>query len=162
MSCQAPLLMSVQPHAPVESSRHSTSEWPSPAKSPSVPPLPPSPIKEFASDPALHADFERALGSLKQNFTLPLNQALAIYCAVRYLTQTRVPGDIVDCGEGVPEVLALVARGLSNVEVGGRLYVTPATVKTHVSRLLMKLGVRDRAQLIIVAYETGLVTVGEA
>ncbi|TRW46062.1 response regulator transcription factor [Georgenia yuyongxinii] len=56
------------------------------------------------------------------------------------------------------EVLTLVARGWSNSEVGAQLYVTPATVKTHVSRLLMKLGARDRAQLIVLAYESGLVT----
>ena len=56
------------------------------------------------------------------------------------------------------EVLTLVARGLSNAEIGQRLYVSPATAKTHVARLLMKLRARDRAQLIIVAYESGLVT----
>jgi DNA-binding NarL/FixJ family response regulator len=56
------------------------------------------------------------------------------------------------------EVLALVARGLSNAEIGERLYITPATAKTHVARLLMKLDARDRAQLIVVAYESGLVT----
>jgi DNA-binding NarL/FixJ family response regulator len=56
------------------------------------------------------------------------------------------------------EVLALVARGLSNTEIGQRLHVSPATAKTHVARLLMKLDARDRAQLIIAAYETGLVT----
>jgi len=56
------------------------------------------------------------------------------------------------------EVLTLVARGLSNAEIGQRLYVSPATAKTHVARLLMKLDARDRAQLIIVAYEPGLVT----
>ncbi len=56
------------------------------------------------------------------------------------------------------EVLSLVARGLSNAEIATRLYVSPATAKTHVARLLMKLDARDRAQLIIIAYETGLVT----
>ena len=56
------------------------------------------------------------------------------------------------------EVLALVARGWSNQEIGETLFVSAATVKTHVSRLLMKLDVRDRAQLIVVAYESGLVT----
>jgi DNA-binding NarL/FixJ family response regulator len=56
------------------------------------------------------------------------------------------------------EVLTLVARGLSNAEIGDRLYVTPATVKTHVGRILTKLDARDRAQLIVIAYETGLVT----
>jgi DNA-binding NarL/FixJ family response regulator len=56
------------------------------------------------------------------------------------------------------EVLAHVAKGWSNAEIAAKLYVTPATVKTHLSRLLMKLGARDRAQLIIVAYESGLVS----
>ena len=55
------------------------------------------------------------------------------------------------------EVLTLVARGWSNQEIAASLFVTPATAKTHVSRLLMKLGARDRAQLIVVAYESGLV-----
>ena len=55
------------------------------------------------------------------------------------------------------EVLRLVARGLSNQEIGDQLFVSPATAKTHVSRLLMKLAARDRAQLIVIAYETGLV-----
>jgi DNA-binding NarL/FixJ family response regulator len=55
------------------------------------------------------------------------------------------------------EVLTLVARGLSNGEIAEQLFVSPATAKTHVARLLMKLDARDRAQLIIVAYESGLV-----
>jgi DNA-binding NarL/FixJ family response regulator len=55
------------------------------------------------------------------------------------------------------EVLLLVARGLSNTEIAGHLRLSMATVKTHVSRLLAKLGARERAQLVIVAYETGLV-----
>ncbi|MFF5227793.1 response regulator [Dactylosporangium sp. NPDC000521] len=59
------------------------------------------------------------------------------------------------------EVLTLIARGLSNVEIAGQLSLSLATVKTHVSRLLAKLEVRDRAQLVIVAYETGLVTVAQ-
>ena len=52
-------------------------------------------------------------------------------------------------------MLELVAKGQSNAEIAAALYVSHATVKTHVSRLLMKLDARDRAQLVMIAYETG-------
>ncbi|NDU71867.1 response regulator [Actinomadura sp. DSM 109109] len=55
------------------------------------------------------------------------------------------------------EVLALIGRGLSNQEIGAELFISPATARTHVSRMLAKLGARDRAQLVVVAYQTGLV-----
>jgi DNA-binding NarL/FixJ family response regulator len=58
------------------------------------------------------------------------------------------------------EVLTLVARGLSNAELAERIHVSPATAKTHVGHLLTKLDARDRAQLVMLAYETGLVTPG--
>jgi len=60
------------------------------------------------------------------------------------------------------EVLGLVARGLSNAEIATELYISPATAKTHVSRIMMKLGSRDRAQLVAVAFESGFVVPGEA
>jgi DNA-binding NarL/FixJ family response regulator len=56
-----------------------------------------------------------------------------------------------------PDELALIAEGLSNNDLAGRLLLSPLTVKTHVSQILGKLAARDRAQLVVIAYETGLV-----
>ena len=58
------------------------------------------------------------------------------------------------------EVLALVGRGLTNTEIGVRLFLSPLTAKTHVSRIMSKLAARDRVQLVILAYESGLVSDG--
>ncbi|HEX2054210.1 MAG TPA: response regulator transcription factor [Actinomycetota bacterium] len=60
------------------------------------------------------------------------------------------------------EVVGLVGAGLSNDEIAARLFLSPATAKTHVSRSMIKLGVRDRAQLVVFAYETGLVSRGQS
>ena len=58
------------------------------------------------------------------------------------------------------EVLILVAQGLSNAEIADRLVLSHATAKTHVSRILSKVGARDRAQLVVLAYEAGLIVPG--
>jgi DNA-binding NarL/FixJ family response regulator len=58
------------------------------------------------------------------------------------------------------EVVGLVGRGLSNEEIAERLFLSPATAKTHVSRAMLKLGARDRAQLVVLAYESGLIRPG--
>lgn len=71
-----------------------------------------------------------------------------------------VPAELTSLTERERDVLKLVARGWSNTEIAGSLYITHATVKTHISRLLMKLQARDRAQLIVLSYESGLVQVG--
>jgi DNA-binding NarL/FixJ family response regulator len=59
------------------------------------------------------------------------------------------------------EMVALVALGLSNQDIATRLFLSPLTVKTHVNRAMSKLGVRDRAQLVVIAYQTGLVRAGD-
>ena len=76
--------------------------------------------------------------------------------ARRRSASPRPPLDAVTDRER--DVLALVARGLTNAEIATELFITLATVKTHVSRLLTKLAARDRAQLIVIAYESGFVT----
>jgi DNA-binding NarL/FixJ family response regulator len=60
------------------------------------------------------------------------------------------------------EVLGLVGLGLTNDEIGSRLFLSPLTAKTHVSRIMSKLAARDRVQLVVIAYETGLVRAGHA
>ncbi len=73
---------------------------------------------------------------------------------------TETPGDFDHVTERETEVLRAVAQGLSNAEIAEALFISYATVKTHVSRLLMKLGARDRAQLVVIAYEAGIVQPG--
>ena len=67
------------------------------------------------------------------------------------------PPALAELTEREREVLALVARGLSNAELTQMLHVSMPTAKTHVSRILTKLGARDRTQLVVMAYESGLV-----
>ena len=72
----------------------------------------------------------------------------------------RPPSTLSQLTERESEVFVLVAQGMSNAEIANRLYISRFTAKTHVSRILTKLNARDRAQLVMHAYETGVVTPG--
>lgn len=80
-----------------------------------------------------------------------------------FASRTREPTSLDGMDELTPrerEVVALIASGLSNDEISRKIYVSPATVKTHASRAMTKLGARDRAQLVVFAYQAGLIRPG--
>jgi DNA-binding NarL/FixJ family response regulator len=80
--------------------------------------------------------------------------------SARSVTHAEVPG-LRDLTERESEVLKLVAKGLSNAEIAEAMFLGEATVKTHLGRVLAKLGLRDRVQVVVLAYEAGLVIPGD-
>jgi DNA-binding NarL/FixJ family response regulator len=89
-----------------------------------------------------------------------ITRRLITELAARPAEPPAPPAELTALTEREREVLALVGRGLSNAEIAERLYVSPATAKTHVSHIMTKLYARDRAQLVVLAYESGLVRPG--
>ena len=87
-----------------------------------------------------------------------VTRRLIAHFADQARTPARTPPGLAELTEREREVLALVAEGLSNAELAQTLHVTLPTAKTHVSRILTKLGARDRTQLVVLAYQSGLAT----
>ena len=90
----------------------------------------------------------------------PTSRLIARFLRAPNTGPTSAVGGPSELSERERQVLALVARGLNNPEIADALGLSPLTAKTHVSRIMGKLGARDRAQLVIVAYESGLVIPG--
>jgi DNA-binding NarL/FixJ family response regulator len=114
-------------------------------------------VKDTEPEELIHAVRVVAAGDalLSPNVTKRL---LAEYAT--HAKEPPAPGGLDELTEREREIVALVGEGLSNQEIAERLFVSPATAKTHVSRAMSKLGVRDRAQLVVIAYESGLVRPG--
>jgi DNA-binding NarL/FixJ family response regulator len=109
------------------------------------------------------ADLVRAVRVVAEGDAL-LSPGVTRRLIAEYATRSRAPspqaGQLDVLTDREREVVALVAMGLSNEEIAGRLVVSPLTAKTHVSRAMVKLAARDRAQLVVAAYEAGLVRPG--
>lgn len=110
-------------------------------------------------------DIVKAVRAVHAGDTL-LSPAATRALVARYITSPAAGQDpaavpeLAELTEREREVLLLVARGRSNQEIADALVISPHTAKTHVNRVMAKLGAHDRAQLVIVAYETGLLTPG--
>jgi DNA-binding NarL/FixJ family response regulator len=107
--------------------------------------------------PADLADGVRACHAGEMLFAPAVTRRLVESYVRRAPAPDGVPQRLADLTERELEVLRAIARGLSNSEIAGELFLSEATVKTHVTRILAKLGVRDRVQAVIAAYECGLV-----
>jgi DNA-binding NarL/FixJ family response regulator len=120
-------------------------------------------VKDCEPDDLLRAVRVVARGEalLSPSVTRRLIDNLAARMAAPERPARSLPGhDVAKLTEREREILCLVAEGLSNDEIAARLYLSPLTTKTHVSRILAKLDARDRAQLVVIAYESGLVIPG--
>lgn len=112
------------------------------------------------------ADLLRAIRVVAAGEAL-LSPAATKALITRYLAQPATTPDdasqrLADLTPREREIMALVATGLSNDDIAQQLFITPLTAKTHVNRAMFKLAARDRAQLVVIAYETGIVRAGQA
>ena len=109
------------------------------------------------TEPAQLADAIRVIAHGDALLAPSVTRRLINEFAARPEVRRAHPAELDALTEREHEILAAVAQGLSNDEIAKHLFISPATAKTHVSRVMMKLGARDRAQLVVIAYESGLV-----
>jgi DNA-binding NarL/FixJ family response regulator len=115
-------------------------------------------LKDVSPDDLVHGVRVVARG---EAMLAPAVTARLLAQFVRRPPSGELPEALAALTERETAVARLVARGLTNGEIGARLFLSEATVKTYVSRLLTKLGLRDRVQVAVLAYESGLVQVGD-
>jgi len=114
------------------------------------------------TDPAQLAEAVRVIAHGDALLAPAVTRRLITEFASRPEVRRAHPAELEALTEREREVLALVAQGLSNDEIATHLFISPTTSKTHVSRVMTKLMARDRAQLVVIAYEAGLVIPGPA
>jgi DNA-binding NarL/FixJ family response regulator len=112
--------------------------------------------------PADLADAVRSCHSGEMLFAPTVTRRLVETYVHHPPTSGGIPDTLAELTQREIEVLRAIARGLSNAEIAAELYLGEATVKTHITRILAKLGLRDRVQAVVLAYETGLVTPGDS
>lgn len=112
------------------------------------------------TDPAQLAEAIRVIARGDALLAPAVTRRLITEFASRPEVRRAHPQELEALTEREREVLSLVAQGLSNDEIAKHLFISPTTAKTHVSRVMMKLMARDRAQLVVIAYEAGLVVPG--
>jgi DNA-binding NarL/FixJ family response regulator len=110
--------------------------------------------------PARLADAVRAVAAGESLLAPAVTRRLIERFVGRHAVDAALAGRFRELTERELEVLRLLTRGLSNAEIGATLFLSAATVKTHVTRVLAKLGVRDRVQAVVLAYEAGIVEPG--
>ncbi|MFF5900647.1 response regulator [Streptomyces argenteolus] len=112
-------------------------------------------VKDIVPDDFLHAVRVAARGDAL--LAPSITRKLITRYVSQPLTTTRTGAGLDELTAREREAVALVAQGLSNDEIAGRMVISPMTAKTHINRAMAKLHVRDRAQLVVLAYESGLV-----
>jgi len=115
-------------------------------------------LKHAPPDELIHA--VRTVAAGDSLLTPSVTRRLLEQVVRRLPEKPKLPPSYDELTEREREILLLIGRGLSNAEIAQELYLSPGTVKSHVSHLLIKLGLRDRVQPVVLVYETGLINAG--